>query len=76
MRQRKHPQLQGKLICPHCQATGYVSTKKVKVKVGVHGGTVTAAVLTGGISMLGTGLSLRHEKTEANCSNCKSSWLF
>jgi hypothetical protein len=45
------------MICPHCGVRGNVRTKFVDRKKGVSGGKATAAVLTGGVSMLATGLS-------------------
>ena len=47
-----------------------------------HGSTVTArsrvrpAILTGGISMLATGLPRKEVSTEAHCNNCRSTWQF
>lgn len=64
------------MVCPHCQAKGTVATKHVKQKKGVSGGKATAAVLTGGFSMLATGLSRKEKVTEAHCSNCGSTWYF
>jgi len=64
------------MICPHCNTKGSVTTKQVKRKQGISGGKATAAVLTCGISMLGTGLSRKQQMTEASCSNCGMSWAF
>lgn len=64
------------IVCPHCQTQGSVSTKQVKQKVGVSGGKATAAVLTGGISLLGTGLSRKQQVTQAHCGNCGSTWAY
>lgn len=63
-----------RLVCPHCQVTGRVTSKQVKMKKGVSGGKLTGAVLTGGISMLGTGLSRKEKVTEMSCGNCKTVW--
>jgi hypothetical protein len=65
-----------KIVCPQCQERGHVTTKKVEANAGIHGGKATAALLTGGISMLATGLSNKVEMTEAKCSNCNSKWQF
>jgi hypothetical protein len=65
-----------RIVCPQCQTRGHVTTKKVQAKKGIHGGKATAALLTGGISMLGTGLSRHEELTEATCSYCGSTWRF
>lgn len=64
------------LICPHCQEKGNVRTKHVTQKKGVSGGKAAAAVLTGGISVLATGLSRKGQATEAYCGNCESKWEF
>jgi hypothetical protein len=62
------------LLCPHCQSRGTVQSKTGKAKKGVSGGKATAAVFTGGISLLGTGLSRRQPVTVRTCSNCKTKW--
>ncbi len=72
------PALKGdsQMICPHCQTKGTVTTRKVRRKAGVSGGKATAALLTGGISLLGTGLSRKETVTEAHCSKCEAVWRF
>lgn len=62
------------IICPHCQVQGRVERTEVKVKRGVSGGKLTGAVLTGGISMLGTGLSRKDKVSEMHCRNCNTVW--
>ena len=64
------------LICPHCQTKGAVRTKQVDRKKGVSGGKATAAVLTGGVSVLATGLSRKEKWTHALCEKCSSEWDF
>jgi hypothetical protein len=64
------------MICPHCQSRGTVRTNQVKRKKGVSGGKATAAVLTGGLSILATGLSRKETVTEAHCTNCRNTWQF
>ncbi len=64
------------LLCPHCQARGKVRTKSLKLKKGISGGKATAAVLTGGVSLLATGLSRKEAATQARCDNCSSTWNF
>jgi hypothetical protein len=64
------------MICPHCHAKGAVRTKLVENKVGISGGKATAAVLTGGVSLLATGLSRKQRVTAARCGECKSAWQF
>ena len=71
------------LVCPHCQVRGRVATSQIKSKQGISGGKATGpcslvgspfAVLTGGLSLLATGLSKKKLVTEARCGNCSMSW--
>lgn len=62
------------LRCPHCGAAGYIHTKSVKLKKGVSGGKATGALLTGGLSMLATGLSRKEAARKAHCTKCGSTW--
>ncbi|MES2415460.1 MAG: hypothetical protein V4614_16800 [Pseudomonadota bacterium] len=62
--------------CPHCLRVGKVRTKKILQKKGMSGGKATAAILTGGVSLLGTGLSRKEELTQAFCGECKNIWTF
>lgn len=64
------------MVCPHCQTKGRVSTRHVKAKKGISGGKATGAVLTGGLSILATGLSRKEMVTEAQCANCQAGWAF
>ena len=64
------------LICPHCSDKGKVRTKKLVSKKGISGGKATGALLTGGISLLATGLSRKEAHTQAHCENCSSTWDF
>jgi len=64
------------MICPHCQTKGQVHTKSVKQKKGISGGKVMGGLLTGGISLLATGLSRKEKLTQAHCGNCNSTWYF
>lgn len=72
----KRKALERNMICPHCHKEGTVSTTSVKRKVGISGGKATAALLTCGVSLLGTGLSRKQKMTEATCSHCGASWTF
>jgi hypothetical protein len=63
-----------KIVCPHCGVTGQVKTRRVKVKSGISGGKATGALLTGGLSLLGTGLSRKVDVTQATCGNCRVTW--
>ncbi len=64
------------MICPHCQTKGQVFTKSVKRKKGVSGGKAVGAILTGGLSILATGLSRKEGLTQAHCKNCQATWDF
>jgi len=64
------------MICPHCQTRGVVRTKAITQKKGISGGKATAAVLTGGVSMVATGLSRKEDATQAKCDTCGSKWVF
>lgn len=71
-----HGAIRAQMVCPHCQVRGQVRCKAVKNKKGISGGKATGALLTGGISMLATGLSRKEAATEAYCGNCRSTWHF
>jgi hypothetical protein len=75
-RNLQHGQVNPQMICPHCQSRGKVRAKHVALKRGVSGGKAAAAVLTGGVSVLATGLSRKEGATEAHCDNCGSTWHF
>jgi len=64
------------LICPHCHEKGHVRTAPVKRKAGISGGKVMGGLLTGGVSLLATGLSRKQQLTQACCGNCGSNWDF
>lgn len=63
-------------VCPHCQTKGYVRLQSVNRKKGISGAKVTGALLTGGLSMLATGLSRKDFLTQARCDKCKCTWDF
>jgi hypothetical protein len=44
-------------------------------KEGISGGKATGAVLTGGLSILATGLSRKQAWKSLTCSNCKMHWF-
>ena len=71
-----HGAVSSQMICPHCQERGKVHTKRITQKKGISGGKATGAILTGGISLLATGLSRKENTTEAFCRNCSSTWYF
>jgi len=75
-REKRNPSLNLKFVCPHCQTTGTVWTQRVVRKKGVSGGKATGAILSGGLSLLFTGLSRKEKLTQAHCDNCGSTWEF
>lgn len=60
--------------CPHCDTVGTCTTKRTQRKKGVSGGKATAAVFTGGVSMVATGLSRKESVTVIHCRNCNVKW--
>jgi hypothetical protein len=64
------------MICQHCGIRGMVRTKRNTTKQGISGGKATAAILTGGVSLLATGLSRKVANTQAHCGNCRNVWYF
>lgn len=64
------------MICPHCKTRGRVTTDSVQRKKGISGAKATGAILTGGVSLLATGLSRKEGMTAAHCLNCGSKWDF
>ena len=64
------------MTCPHCHVKGEVRTRGARVKKGISGGKATGAILTGGVSLLATGLSRKEAATAAHCCNCNNSWMF
>ena len=61
-------------VCPYCQTRGSVRTREEMAKQGVSGTKATAAVVTGGLSVLATGLSRKGLVTRATCDACGASW--
>ena len=76
LKQIKAVEKQKNIICPHCQERGGVTTEQVSLKRGISGTKAAAALLTGGISILGTGLSQKEDATQATCSHCGSVWHY
>lgn len=73
---QNYGQINEAMLCPHCQTRGKIRTKLAKSDKGVSGGKATAAVLTGGLSILATGLSRTERVTQAHCDNCNNTWYF
>jgi hypothetical protein len=64
-----------RIVCPHCQTRGAVDTRQVRVKQGISGGKATGAILTGGASLLATGLSRKTHVTRLSCGACGMVWM-
>jgi DNA-directed RNA polymerase subunit M/transcription elongation factor TFIIS len=64
------------MTCPHCHQKGQVRTQSITQEKGVSGGKATAALLTGGLSLLAVGLSRKEGATQARCMNCNNTWTF
>ncbi|NUN08823.1 MAG: hypothetical protein HUU54_06575 [Ignavibacteriaceae bacterium] len=63
------------LVCPHCGIKGNVRVKEIRKKTGISGAKATGAILTGGVSLLATGLSKKEDFTQMHCDNCWTKWL-
>jgi hypothetical protein len=68
----RRPKRNDRIVCAHCHRSGCIMTSIVERKVGVSGGKATAAILTGGVSLLATGLARKELATQIRCSNCQS----
>ena len=68
--------LRPQVICPHCLTRGTVRLRSATKKAGISGGKATVAVLTGGVSLLATGLSRKESFSSAHCDFCNSTWPF
>jgi len=64
------------IVCRQCQKPGRVRILPLKRKTGISGGKVMGALVTGGVSLLATGLSRKQLVTQAHCDNCNSTWDF
>ena len=69
-----HGSVKPEMIFPHCQVKGKVHTMKMKQKKGISGGKAVGAILTGGLSILATGLSRKEKGMQAHCDNCGATW--
>jgi uncharacterized Zn finger protein len=64
------------LVCPHCQTKGKVHARVLKRKRGISGAKVMWGLMTGGRSLMVTGLSRKERLTQAHCDHCGSTWEF
>lgn len=68
------PKPVGQIECPYCHSSGTVVVQQVKKKKGVSTGKATAALLTGGISLIGTGLAKKAIVSQLTCASCNMTW--
>jgi hypothetical protein len=68
--------LNPKVICSSCGERGKVRVKRERVKAGLSGGKAAGALLTGGLSLLATGLSRHVTVNKAHCGSCDSFYQF
>lgn len=60
--------------CPHCHKKGFVRTKPVR-REGLLGSARTSGlVFAGGWPLLGIGVTMKEETTQAHCMNCNFTW--
>lgn len=71
-----HGPINPHVVCGQCNTTGMCRVKLIDKKVGVSGGKATAAILTGGVSLLATGLARKEKVSQVTCGHCNSSWQF
>ncbi|MCK5828520.1 hypothetical protein KAH43_08380 [Candidatus Bipolaricaulota bacterium] len=64
------------MICPHCQTKGTVRTRVVEMKRGISGSKAMGGLVTGGISLLLTGLARKERVTRARCKHCRAVWHY
>jgi hypothetical protein len=70
----RYGKINPQMICQHCGVPGSIRTQPITTKQGISGGKATAARLTGGVSLLATGLSRNVANTQARCGNCCNVW--
>jgi hypothetical protein len=73
---KQYGYINAQIVCPHCQQSGAVRTTQVSLKQGISGAKATGAILTGGASLLVTGLSQKVGATQAHCDTCHSNWTY
>lgn len=71
---RAQREAQARIVCQFCHEAGHVTATLKQKKHGVSGGKATAALLTGGVSLVAVGLSRKGMVTRLTCGNCSMSW--
>jgi len=64
------------LACPYCQTKGMILVKPMKIKSGISGAKAGGGLMTGGISLLITGISSKKSANQAHCKKCSTTWNF
>lgn len=66
---------QEQIVCQHCQIRGQVTARQVKRAKRISGTRLVGGMLTGGGSLLATGVTKKHPwVTEMHCRNCGMRW--
>jgi hypothetical protein len=77
---RRHAAIYGpvnqRMQCPHCQVPGCVRLKAVRRKKGISGAKAIGALMTGGLSLVATGIARKDNLTQARCDHCTVQWDF
>jgi len=63
-----------KLKCKYCEEVGSVHYRRVYKKTGFSTGKAVAGLITGGTSILATGLAKKEGVAKFYCGNCEMSW--
>jgi len=58
------------IVCQFCHKRNCVYVETIKRKKGISGGKATFAILTGGISLLATGLARKEAQIQLTCYAC------
>jgi len=64
----------GRANCQYCNGIGTVVVQQVKRKKGVSPGKIAGAVVTGGISLVGTGVAKKVWMNQLTCTACQMKW--
>lgn len=70
----RRAEAQARIVCHFCHQPGGVTAQVMQKKAGISGGKATGAILTGGFSLVATGLSRKATVTRLTCSNCQMHW--
>ena len=62
------------VICPHCQERGHVYQRSETQKTGFSTAKATFGILSGGLTIFGTGLAKKGRVRILECHNCGVAW--